>query len=100
MSVTLELAKDEIPDEGKVAGDSPGASRRSRSSEPRGCPVLDTLLCPEYGGLMWSELSLLLEISTFEVAVFSPSGPGLLAEDMEHWTLLILQPAELLRLNG
>ena len=100
MSVTLVLVKDEIPDEGKVAGDSPGASRRSLSSDPRGCPVLDTLLCPAYGGLMRSELSPLLEISTFEVAVFSPSGSELLAEDMEYWTLLILQPAEILRLNG
>ena len=68
MSVTLELVKDEIPNEGKVAGDSPGASRRSLSSDPQGCPVLDTLLCPEYGSLIWSELFLLLEISTFEVA--------------------------------
>ena len=68
MSVTLELVKDEIPDEGKVAGDSPGAVQRSLSLDPHGCPIFDTLLCPEYGSLMWSELFLLLEISTFEVA--------------------------------
>lgn len=100
MSVTLVLVNDEIPDKGKVARDSSGASRRPLSSDPRGSLVLDTLLRPEYGGLMRSELFLLLEMSTFKVAVVSPSGPELLAEDMEYWTLLILQPAELLRLNG
>jgi len=68
VSVTLELVKYEILDEGKVAGDSPGAFRSSLSLDPDGCPILDTLLCPEYGSLMWSELFLLLEISTFEVA--------------------------------